>query len=36
MSFRDLLLLMEEYPDICIITDTKFTDAEVDVYKRQP
>ena len=29
MSFRDLLLLMEEYPDICIITDTKFTDAEV-------
>ncbi len=29
MSFRDLLLLMEEYPDICVITDTKFTDAEV-------
>ena len=29
MSFRDLLLLMEEYPDICIVTDTKFTDAEV-------
>ena len=29
LSFRDLLLLMEEYPDICIITDTKFTDAEI-------
>ena len=29
MSFRDLLLLMEEFPDICIVTDTKFTDAEV-------
>lgn len=29
MSFRDLLLLMEEYPDICIITDTKFIDAEI-------
>ena len=23
------LLMMEEYPDICVITDTKFTDAEV-------
>lgn len=29
MSFQDLLLLMEEYPDICIITDTKFTEAEI-------
>ena len=29
MSFRDLLLLMEEYPDVCIITDTKFIDAEI-------
>ena len=29
LSFRDLLLLMEEYPDICIITDTKFTDSDV-------
>lgn len=29
LSFQDLLLLMEEYPDICIITDTKFTDAEI-------
>lgn len=29
LSFRDLLLLMEEYPDICVITDSKFTDAEI-------
>lgn len=29
LSFRDLLLLMEAYPDICIITDTKFTDSDV-------
>ena len=29
LSFQDLLLLMEEYPDICIVTDTKFTEAEV-------
>lgn len=29
LSFRDLLLLMEEYPDICIITDTKFTEPDV-------
>jgi len=29
LSFRDLLKLMEEYPDICVITDTKLTDAEV-------
>lgn len=29
LSFRDLLLLMEEYPDICVITDTKFTDSDV-------
>ena len=29
LSFKDLLLLMEQYPDICIITDTKFTDAEI-------
>ena len=29
LSFQDLLLLMEEYPDVCIITDTKFTEAEV-------
>lgn len=29
MSFRDLLELMVEYPDICIITDTKFTDPEI-------
>lgn len=29
MSFRDLLLLMEEHQDICVITDTKFVDAEI-------
>lgn len=28
LSFRDLLLLMEEHPDICIITDTKYTGPE--------
>ncbi len=28
LSFRDLLLLMVRYPDICVITDTKFTDTE--------
>ena len=29
LSFRDLLHLMEQYPDICIITDTKFVNEEV-------
>lgn len=29
LSFRDLLLLMEKYPDICIITDSKFTESDV-------
>jgi len=29
LSFRDLLLLMEKYPDICIITDTKFIEPEI-------
>lgn len=29
LSFRDLLKLMEAYPDICVITDTKFTDEEL-------
>ena len=29
LSFRDLLLLMEEHPDICVVTDTKFLDAEI-------
>lgn len=29
LSFRDLLLLMEEYPDICIITDSKYDAPEV-------
>ncbi|MDE6880937.1 MAG: hypothetical protein K2P20_06200 [Oscillospiraceae bacterium] len=28
LSFQDLLRLMEAYPDICIVTDTKFTEAE--------
>lgn len=28
LSFQDLLLLMVDYPDICIITDTKFLEAE--------
>lgn len=28
LSFRDLLLLMSDYPDICIITDTKLLDNE--------
>lgn len=28
LSFHDLLLLMAQYPDVCVITDTKFTDAE--------
>lgn len=28
LSFRDLLYLMEQYPDICIITDTKFVNEE--------
>ena len=28
LSFQDLLLLMEEYPDICIVTDSKFVEAE--------
>ena len=29
LSFQDLLLLMVEYPDICVVTDSKFTDAEI-------
>lgn len=29
LSFQDLLLLMEQYPDICVITDSKFTDSDV-------
>ncbi len=29
LSFQDLLRLMVEYPDICVITDSKFTDAEL-------
>lgn len=29
LSFKDLLYLMQDYPDICVVTDTKFTDAEI-------
>lgn len=29
LSFQDLLLLLEEYPDVCVITDTKFTEPDV-------
>lgn len=29
LSFRDLLKLMQTHPDVCIITDTKFTDEEL-------
>ena len=28
LSFRDLLLLMAQYPDVCVITDTKLLDTE--------
>ena len=28
VSFRDLLLLMAQYPDVCVITDTKLLDTE--------
>ncbi len=28
LSFRDLLLLLAKYPDVCVITDTKLMDAE--------
>ncbi len=28
LSFQDLLRLMAQYPDVCVITDTKLTDAE--------
>ena len=28
LSFRNLLYLMEQYPDICIVTDTKFVNEE--------
>lgn len=29
MSFQDLLLLMERHPDICVVTDTKFSESDV-------
>ena len=28
LSFTQLLLLMEQYPDVCVITDTKFMEPE--------
>ncbi len=28
LSFQDLLRLMAQYPDVCVITDTKLTDTE--------
>jgi len=33
LTFSDLLLLMEQYPDICIITDTKFANEEEVTYQ---
>lgn len=29
LSFQDLLLLLDEYPDVAVITDSKFTDTDV-------
>lgn len=29
MSFQDLLLLMEQHSDICVVTDSKFTESDV-------
>lgn len=29
LSFRNLLELMERYPDVCIVTDSKYVDAEI-------
>ncbi len=31
LSFQDLLLLLDEYPDVAVITDSKFTDSDVAV-----
>ena len=31
MSFQDLLLLLDENPDVAVITDSKFTDSDVAV-----
>lgn len=33
LSFTQLLQLMEKYPDVCIITDTKFMDTEAVTYQ---
>jgi glycerophosphoryl diester phosphodiesterase len=35
LSFQDLLELMAQYPDICVITDTKFTDPDVVAFQFQ-
>lgn len=29
LSFRDLLLLMEQYPDVCVVTDTKYAAPDI-------
>lgn len=29
LSFKDLLKLMDEYPDVTLITDTKFTESDI-------
>lgn len=29
LSFKDLLKLMDEHPDVALVTDTKFTDSDV-------
>lgn len=31
LSFQDLLLLLDEYPDVAVVTDSKFTDPDVAV-----
>lgn len=31
LSFRDLLLLLDEYPDVAVITDSKFIDSDIAV-----
>ena len=31
LSFQDLLLLLDEYPDVAVITDSKYTDTDVAV-----
>lgn len=31
LSFQDLLLLLDQYPDVAVVTDSKFTDSDVAV-----